>query len=339
MEPLRYPTLRPKTEGPEEVRIGINKLVEGSLNSVPIQIDAEKSLQNGSEILAGLPGRNYEETLVESNTSREQLALLTRFKGKPVLGMTLPGQKKESGLYPQNMDGLASCLDKDNDSMTLFMTHVDGVDPEGAALSNAAIVTAVYEEERSNAIKPADVKEFDLMGRHFDRANDIAAPVRNEFGLENDRKVEMIMVKTVPDPEHESYRLLVANNGKNHCLIIDPNTGKLESSRQEIPKPGSERAVEKPLTDEFHYVSDAFVVIASDALVEAYGDEEKLAKVIFEKLKDREDLGVFRTLMIDVKKRQSAGEIIDSSVSMWAFKVPKYKPHEFKPGTPPKFET
>ena len=294
MEPLRYPTLRPKTGGPDDVRIGINKLVEGSLNSVPIQIDAEKSLQNGSEILAGLPGRNYRDTLIESNTSREQLALQARFNGKPVLGMTLPGQKKESGLYPQSMDGIASCLDNDNDSMTLIMTHVDGEDPEGAAVANASIVTAVYEEERSNAIKPVDVKEFDLMERHFDRANAVAAPVRDEFGLLNNRKVEMIMVKTVPDPDHESYRLLVANNGNNHCLVIDPNTGKLESSKQGVPKPGSERAVEKPLTDEFLYVSDAFVVIASDALVEAYGDEEQLAKVIFEKLKERDDLGVFR---------------------------------------------
>lgn len=321
----RYPTLPPVPEAPEKVGGKIGALIEEALAHKPIELKAEETLEPARKALGHHMKTIPRSMVIEGGTAKEQQIFHTEFKHTPVSGGTFPGQKRSSGLFPENKNGIVIYPDDKQDRLSVYMTNVDGYGPEDAAMANAAAITAAYELTSGNEILQSRMTEFEKMEKVFNFTANSVGPVGEEFGVK-EKKIDMLGARLSPDFNEKAWRLDVANNGNNHCIIIDPRSGKLRNARQGVRKPGSKKPVEQPVGSEFIVATGDIVVIATDKMVEAVGGEEKLAAAFTEKLKKGLEIGeICGSLLDDVERRQEDGEIEDSSVSIVAFKVPEFK--------------
>jgi len=264
------------------------------------------------------------ETSEEENLPEKEKPTFfeTGFLGSGVFGGTFPGLKRPSGQSPRSRSVSAIYSDEANLRLSIYLTNVEGylyedADFEGA-LAKAAGITAAYEMTKRIEAE----NEFDRMKKIFSYASDAVTPIRKDLDMPN-KKVEMIGATLYPTTDKEYWRLAVSNNGRNHCLVINPQNDKFESMRPGLPRPGSTRAVENPTEEEFIAGTGEIVVLANDMLVEAFGGEEKLSESILEMLKKGESAAdIRRKLLDDVVSGQIQGSMIDSSVSLNIFEVP-----------------
>ncbi len=317
-----YTTVPPMAEGAEKVRAETKNNIQ---RATVLELTAEDTLKSGEELMGKLVEHVPENFVIESGTAEKRMDLKADFNGEVVHGMTLPGQKRPSGLYPENKDGLVIYSEPSNNRLTIYLTHAPGWDPEDALLSNAAAVTAGDELIGGNEElwQKKGLTDSDVIGKVFKSASETVGPIREELD-KPDQQIEMLGARVSLHHDQMNWRLTVGNNGNNHCLVISQN-GRFERFRGGAQSK-SGKALEDPAMDVDSVIGPGeIVLIVTDAMVQAMGGEDKLVNMFFNGLKSRNQSikDTCGYLMNAIDSKQKNGDAVDTSVSLIAFRVPE----------------
>ena len=201
-------------KGLKETKIAVEETLQ------PLELGAEDVLtKTGAQIIKEKSKRKLNGAIESGEVSTR--AFTMSFHNGPVVGVNYPGIHKRGGGFAESADGMVAVRGRKREELTLVMTHGMGDTPEDAAISNAAAVTAAYDLNRDTTPH---------LPQLFNHMNETVNGVSDELGAAT-KGVSVLAARIHKDsPQSALYNVDVLSAGDNHCFVLDPLSGKVQST-------------------------------------------------------------------------------------------------------------
>jgi hypothetical protein len=213
----------------------------------------------------------------------------------------------DTGEQDYNRDGIVVNSDEKNIRLNVFLAHGPQFDTLCASRTNAAAIKAAYEM----TINP-DIETPDLVKKTRKNVD----KVEEEYGEAN-KEMDITSMQLEPSVRYDISTLRINNLGKNHCIIIAPDTGHVTK----IPPSKAQMETEVRWNE--------IIIVVTDELLQLYeGFREDAEKQLGNKIFMEAQKGKTLKQICDEIIKDARDSGLDTGVGMIALRVPEW------PGAP-----
>lgn len=296
---------------PEKISLYIGSKVDKA--QIPsVNVSAEESLlssMDGFESLCKKSNLKVPNNIFLSGGENDSRDFNLEFDLYGVNKMTFDDQLQDFNFYAVSDDsgnsfnrgGIMFHFDEDTSEINMFLSQAPQFDQISSNLANASVIKAGLEIATDSTNNPEEI--VNKVAKNIET-------IQEEFG-ERNKPMDLTSGKLVPSLKEDTFHLQLSNLGNNKCLIINPNTGKVNELKM------------SESLQQIDVSKDEIVLIASDELFKPFKSKREPAEIqIGNKIFIESQMGKpLKTISNElIKEVHDKG--YDTSISMLLFKIP-----------------